>query len=208
MTESTKRNEVLEFNRTQKPLLIEAIKRYQAEFTEEEEVEQILGFIGSTDNLFGRDSKIGHITCGAWIVDSNLANVILVRHRRLGRWIQPGGHIEPMETPFAGALREAMEETGLEKLVLWRDGLFNLSVHLFPEGKDGPAHLHYDFRYLFFAPKTSRIIATDETDGVAWVPLDKISSYTGEATILAMAEKTKKLIQSGEIIDPDVGRRG
>lgn len=195
------------FNRTLKPGLIEDINRYQAEFGQDDEVRQILAFMAEADNLFGRDSQGGHITCGAWILDPSLSKVILVRHRRLDRWIQPGGHIEIGETPFAGALREAEEETGIEDLVPWKNKLFNLSVHLFPQGKDGPAHFHYDFRYLFIATGSSRIQATDETDGVVWVPLSRIADYTDEATILEMAEKTKRLIAAGEIVYPEPGRR-
>ena len=199
MTEDMTRKAVLDFNLSQKPILTEVVMRYQGRYGEDKEAAAILEFINSTDNLFGRDSQTGHITCGAWILDDTLSKVILVHHRTLQSWIQPGGHIEPMETPFEGAWREALEETGLDELIPFSKDLFNLSVHLFPPGKDGKTHFHYDFRYLFVASNTSRIHATDETDGVRWVPLDQIRDYTAEATIVAMGEKTKKLIQSGDI---------
>ena len=205
MTVVINKREVLDFNRTLKPLLIEEIRQYQIQYGNETETEQILGFLATADNLFGRDSVTGHITCGAWILDPTLTKVILVRHRRLDRWIQPGGHIEPLETPFAGALREAVEETGIEQLIPWKEELFNLSVHLFPEGKDGSAHFHYDFRYLFFAPSDSELRAADETDGVAWVSLEQIQAYTDEATILGMAAKTRQLIDQGMLSYPKDG---
>lgn len=206
MTEVANNSEVLDFNRRLKPLLIDEIRQYQTEFGAQPELELILGFLATADDLFGRDSATGHITCGAWILDPTLSKVVLVHHRRLDRWIQPGGHIEPLETPLAGAGREAQEETGIEQLIPWRKALFNLSVHLFPKGKDGAAHFHYDFRYLFFAPTASQLQATDETAGVAWVPLDGIRAYTDEDTILEMAEKTKRLIKQGKITYPASGR--
>ena len=39
--------------------------------------------------------------------------VLLHEHARLGRWLPPGGHIEPGELPDEAALREVLEETGL-----------------------------------------------------------------------------------------------
>ena len=39
---------------------------------------------------------------------------VLHRHKKLGIWMQPGGHIDAGESPDEAALREATEELGLE----------------------------------------------------------------------------------------------
>ena len=207
MTVNDQNSKISQYNDGIKPGLIAEIQKYKAEFPDEKDTDRILDFIESNSNLFGRDTVYGHITCGAWILDDTHKRVVLVRHRRLARWIQPGGHIEPFETPFESAVREAAEETGLEGLVPWQGGVFNLSVHLFPEGKDGPAHYHLDFRYLFLAPEAAKLNPTDETDGVEWVPLAQIREYTDEDTILEMTEKTEKLIRLGKITAPQTGDR-
>ena len=38
--------------------------------------------------------------------------ILLLVHRRLGIWLQPGGHVDPGETPWEAARRETVEETG------------------------------------------------------------------------------------------------
>lgn len=190
---------ILNFNRLLKADLIESLRKYRNDYPQEKDAGVVLDFINSTDNLFGRDSRPGHITCSAWVLNAELSEVVLVKHQRLNRWIQPGGHIEPLETPLEGACREGLEETGVQGLISWREDLFHVSAHEFPIGKDGPAHFHYDLRYLFIAPPEAELIKTDETDGVHWVSLDRIREYTEEATIVDMTEKTKNLIEAGTI---------
>lgn len=193
---------VLEYNRLLKAELIESIQRYQEEYPMEDGPEAVMEFIGSTDNFFGRDSLFGHITCSAWVLNAERSEVVLVKHRRLNRWIQPGGHIEPFETPLEAAFREGVEETGILGLIPWKKDLFHVSVHYFPAGKDGPAHYHYDLRYLLFAPPDRELVETDEVDGVRWVRLAEIREYTEEPTIIDMTEKTKALIEAGILVFP------
>jgi 8-oxo-dGTP pyrophosphatase MutT (NUDIX family) len=39
--------------------------------------------------------------------------VLLHWHQKLGRWLPPGGHVEPNELPDEAAVREVFEETGV-----------------------------------------------------------------------------------------------
>lgn len=81
-----------------------------------------------------------HVTGSAIVIGE--PGVLLLKHKRLGMWLQPGGHIDLGETPWDAALREAIEETGLE-LELVDGELIHVDVH--PGGR---GHTHLDLRYL------------------------------------------------------------
>lgn len=94
-----------------------------------------------------RNADSVHVTGSAVVVGPR--GVLLHRHRRLGIWIQPGGHLDPGESPWAAAQRETLEETGLEVLSVEPIGpsgppLAHLDVH-----DGGLGHTHLDLRYLF-----------------------------------------------------------
>jgi len=53
-----------------------------------------------------------HFTATTYIIQDG--KVLLIPHSKLGKWLPPGGHVELNETPPECAIREALEETGLE----------------------------------------------------------------------------------------------
>jgi 8-oxo-dGTP pyrophosphatase MutT (NUDIX family) len=84
------------------------------------------------------------VTASALVVDLRSGLLLLHRHRRIGRWLQPGGHIEPAEAPEAAALREVAEETGyLAAHPPAAPSIVHVDEHPGPDG-----HLHLDLRYL------------------------------------------------------------
>jgi 8-oxo-dGTP pyrophosphatase MutT (NUDIX family) len=109
----------------------------------------------------------GHVTAGAFVLHPEGGRVLLVHHRRLGIWIQPGGHVEPGD-PDAGAAarREAAEETGVDGLR--PKGLLDVDVHRFPAQPGGdPAHLHFDVRFAFVAGSAA-LAPGAEVAGARW----------------------------------------
>lgn len=87
-----------------------------------------------------------HVTASAIVLDE-VGQVLLLRHKRLGVWLQPGGHVDPGETVAEAALRETREETGIDCRLDERAMPLHVDVH------DGPrGHLHVDVRYLVRAP--------------------------------------------------------
>lgn len=54
-----------------------------------------------------------HFCASIFIVNPANKKILLVKHRKFNKWVQPGGHMLPNETPEEAALREAYEETGL-----------------------------------------------------------------------------------------------
>jgi 8-oxo-dGTP pyrophosphatase MutT (NUDIX family) len=96
----------------------------------------------------------GHFTASAFVLAPDGRLLLLIHHAKLDRWLQPGGHFERADADLlATARREATEETGLDRLsvVDGDTGLFDLDIHEIPARERGPAHLHFDLRFLLRA---------------------------------------------------------
>jgi 8-oxo-dGTP pyrophosphatase MutT (NUDIX family) len=115
----------------------------------------ILAFVARHPDPFDRRIPEGHLTGSALVLAAPGDRVLLLFHRKLGRWLQPGGHAEPGETTGeAVALREAAEETGILGLALHPAAPrpLDVDVHDIPARGAEPAHQHLDLRYLVLAP--------------------------------------------------------
>lgn len=113
-----------------------------------------------------RGSLPDHLTASAVVVDVE-RGALLVHHRKLGRWFQPGGHVDGDGNLLAAALREATEETGLASLVPVLPAL-DLDVHdvAYP---DGSFHIHHDVRFLLLAAAGSEPTTNHESTAARWV---------------------------------------
>lgn len=153
-----------------------------------------LEFMEKVDNPFTRRNLSGHITASAWTVNLDFTKALLIRHPTLGKWLQPGGHVEMGEFPGESAIREGWEETGLEMLYIESPGLFDIDVHRIPENpvKQEPEHTHYDLRYLVVSETEDLSGVQGEVHELQWVNLDMIVNLPEkfEPSIVRMAMKT------------------
>ncbi|QQP96669.1 NUDIX hydrolase [Lysobacter enzymogenes] len=124
---------------------------------------------------FRRDRLAGHFTGGAWLVDRAGARVLLTHHRKLGRWLQLGGHADGDRDMAAVALKEAEEESGLSGLRVDAE-LFDLDRHWIPERRDVPGHWHYDLRYVVHAGDDETFVVSEESLDLAWRGIDEVLS--------------------------------
>ena len=107
-----------------------------------------------------------HVTASAVVVSD--AGVLLHRHKRLGIWVGPGGHVEPGESAPDAVLRETLEETGIAAVhPAVGPTLIDLDVHAGPKG-----HTHMDTRWLLLADPEPPRPPAGEGQEVHWLSFE------------------------------------
>ena len=131
--------------------------------------ELVLGLLEHTPEPFSRHQfEPGHITGTAIVLHPRLEAMLIVHHRRLDRWLLPGGHVEDGDAAiWDTARREAMEETGVSLAPEDRPRLVGIDVHGIPAKRGEPYHLHHDLVFRLRAASEA-VVETEETRGVAW----------------------------------------
>jgi 8-oxo-dGTP pyrophosphatase MutT (NUDIX family) len=152
------------------------LAREPADEKERRDRTAMLGFLDELPEPFSRDQPRAHFTASALVVDPSRTRTALVHHRKLGIWVQPGGHLDPDDASYeAAALREVREETGLAGAAEEPRPL-HLDVHTIPE----PPHLHLDVRFLVVAD--GDLTLSEESHEVRWVPLAEATDL-GDASV-------------------------
>lgn len=146
-------------------------------------------FVERNPACFERSLREGHITGSAWIVDRAWERVLLTHHRKLDRWLQPGGHADGDPDVLAVALREGFEETGLAGLEPVGQGIFDLDIHAIPVRGDEAEHFHYDVRFLLWDKGEGEFVVSEESHELAWVRLGELERFTREESMLRMRKK-------------------
>jgi len=124
----------------------------------------------------------GHLTASALVIDESRGQALLTFHKKLGRWLQLGGHCDGDANLPGAALREACEESGIEGLVIDPDPI-DLDIHLIPARKDEPAHLHLDTRFLVYAPAGARETLSEESLSLCWFGPRELGPIETDASV-------------------------
>ena len=164
-----------------------------------------INFVEQHPDCFERSLLIGHITGSAWIVSPDQQQVLLIHHRKLDRWLQPGGHADGDPDLASVALREAQEETGLTTLTLVTHpdktspaktsqhvSIFDVDIHPIPARGEVPEHLHYDIRFLVEAGPAEPLGFSEEIKNIQWFSVENIINYTNSESILRLIRKMNK----------------
>ena len=143
---------------------------------EAEVVDLFAELLGDATDPFLRERLAGHFTASAWLVARDDRRVLLTHHRKLGKWLQLGGHADGDRDFARVALTEAQEESGLQGLSV-DAGIFDLDRHWIPEHKGVPGHWHYDVRFVVRGGDDEDFVVSDESHDLAW---REIASLVGD----------------------------
>lgn len=172
------------------PLLNLLAKHQPSDENEAKMLTEMITFVNQNPDCFKRELLIGHITGSSWIVDKSRKYVLLTHHRKLNKWLQPGGHCDGDPNVLNVALKEANEETGVAGIKPVSEDIFDVDIHLIPERKGVPQHYHYDVRFLLEADKEIPLVVSDESNDLAWIAIEELPKLNDEESILRMVRKT------------------
>ncbi|WP_343638093.1 NUDIX domain-containing protein [Roseateles sp.] len=159
---------------------LDQLNRYlEAHPREREELGALMAqLLEDPADVFARANMRGHVTTSGIVYDARADMVLMIHHKVLDRWLQPGGHHEGADRLDVSAAREVREETGVERFAPWPAGAggalpFDVESHAIranPAKGEGD-HLHHDFIYLFAADSTQPVQPQwAEVKGVRWMP--------------------------------------
>ena len=167
-----------------------ALARYAGRWPDESATVALFAeLLGDAHDPFLRERQAGHFTASCWLVDRSGERVLLTHHKKLGLWLQLGGHADGERDLRIAALKEAEEESGLHDLRI-EPAIFDLDRHWIPEHKGVAAHWHYDVRYVVHAGEDEAYTVSDESHDLAWRQVAELAVEAGtDPSVQRMARK-------------------
>ena len=182
--------------------LLAALDLYErSEPGEAATVGRVRALVLSRPDCFERSCRPGHVTASCWILSHDRCRFLLTHHRKLGRWLQLGGHSDGESDALAAALREAREESGLREFALIEPAAsaagvsvpIDIDVHPIPAHGGESAHEHHDLRFLLVAAPGQELVRSDESTDLAWFGQDELSVLGADESLLRLARKAAAL---------------
>jgi len=150
-------------------------------YEDQEELRQVyLDHLSGHPDGMWKSCHAGHLTASALVIDPSRGRVLLTLHRKLRMWLQMGGHCEPGDSTLAeAALREALEESGVEGLTLLPGGPVRLDRHAIP----APCHWHLDVQYAALAPADAAPAISDESLDLRWFAYGEVAEAADDSVV-------------------------
>jgi len=144
-------------------------------------------FVRRRPDAAQRELAEGHLTGSAWLVSADGRRVLLTHHRKLGLWLQLGGHADGDTDLARVALREAEEESGLTDLSVEPE-IFDLDCHAIPARGSDAEHFHFDVRFVVRANGSEAFVVSEESHALAWREIAEVAADAGmDASVRRMA---------------------
>jgi 8-oxo-dGTP pyrophosphatase MutT (NUDIX family) len=179
--------------------LLHLLRRYLERWPEDRaRIARVIQFVRAHEDCFERSCREGHMTGSAWILSPDHRFVLLTHHRKLGRWLQLGGHSDGDADPLRVALREAREESGMRwfrPLPQEADPVpLDLDMHVIPACDREPAHTHFDVRFLLEAAPGQELVASEESHALRWVERARLCEWVDEESQLRMETRARVVL--------------
>lgn len=130
----------------------------------------------------------GHLTASALVIEAEGERALLTHHRKLGRWLQLGGHCDGDANLVHVALREAAEESGIDGLTIDPDPI-DVDIHTIPARPNEPEHLHLDTRFLVRAPASALVRPSEESIELAWFTPDELAHRSTDLSVRRLFQR-------------------
>jgi len=153
--------------------MLEELSCYNPDRAEWQHLQDIRNLIEQYPDCFHRTHfNPGHITGSGLLISADRSRVLMNHHKFLNIWICFGGHADGERDVLNVALREVIEESGIEDVEPVMQNIFDVDVHDIPFNakKNEPAHKHFDIRYLFRVRTAvnENFAESEESLGLRW----------------------------------------
>lgn len=169
--------------------LLTLLKTYQPSRDEIVFKELMINFIEKYPNCFERSLTIGHITASCMLINQHNTHALLTHHAKLDKWFQLGGHCDGNPNVLEVALKEAQEESGIEKIIPVTDQIFDIDIHLIAGNKKEQAHFHFDVRFLLQVQGDATVTISNESKALLWVEKQLTALPTDNAAVIRLFDK-------------------
>lgn len=167
---------------------------------EKADKEAFLYCIDNLKDILIRKNPIAHVSSSGYIVNKDRTKVLMIYHNIYKSWSWTGGHADGDDDLLHVAIKEAKEETGIKNIKPLDNKIFSLDILPVPahekKGKKIASHLHLSVAYLLEGDENDELfIKEDENSGVQWIPINEISSYSTEDSMIKLYEKFNEKIK-------------
>ncbi len=175
--------------------LLELLNDYQTPYMDEAAmVARTRRFILQHHECFDRALLPGHVSGSAWVLNQSRTHVLMLHHRKLDMWLQPGGHADNDPDMARVVLNEVHEESGVAKehIHLVADEIFDVDVHTVYESAHDVRHEHYDIRLLVEIDDGVPIPGNSESHEIGWIPLEQVRYFNNARSFQRLVDKTRR----------------
>ncbi len=156
------------------------------------------------DDVLTRKNTMAHVTASSVILNESINKMLMIHHKIYDTWTWQGGHADGESDLLKVAIKEAYEETGIEKVtVIQEENKPVIRLDILPvmehikNGEFITAHMHLNVAFVFIASEKELLkVNTEETNGLKWISLNEIDAYAKEPEITPIYHKLIAMAES------------